>query len=734
MDKQYVEIVGVVDSVTFTNGDSGFTVLNLEYGDDLLTVVGVMPNVSTGEELKLTGFFGTHPTFGEQFKVVMYEQMLPSTSVAIQRYLASGVIKGIGDKLAGRIVDLFGDETLHILENTPNRLAEVKGISKSKLEQYTKDIQEIFGVKTLMMFLSKHGITPIQSIMIWKKWGKIAKELIISNPYLLCNLDFNIAFSVADQIAREYSIKEDNPARVVAGVTYVLLYNTRNGHTCLPCEKLVTAAEQLLGVGSSIIYDCIDEAVQNQQIYRLESGNDYLFTPEYFIAEEYIAERLKSMINKPSKDDEDIDSIITQCEQERGITYATLQKKAMVEAFRNNVFILTGGPGTGKTTTLNTIIELFEKSGKKVSVAAPTGRAAKRLTELTGKEARTIHRLLEVEFTTDNSLVFARHEGNPLESDVVIIDEMSMVDSLLFSSLLKGMKQSCKLIMVGDFNQLPSVGAGNVLQDLRYSDVIPTVELTQIFRQAATSLIVTNAHLIIKGEMPDISRKDNDFFFMSSNNGSQISQTIVELCSKRLPNTYGFSPTEHIQVLSPTRKGEIGTIEINKNLQRAINPPSPEKAEFNQVTYTFREGDKVMQIKNNYDIPWKRDGENGAGIFNGDIGIIKMIDKGSKTVAIDFEGRVSYYSFDMANELELAYAVTVHKSQGSEFDAIILPIYGGFDKLYFRNLLYTAVTRAKKLLIIIGSKQRLNFMVSNNKKMLRYTGLRHMLKDDGHKG
>ncbi len=729
-------LVGTVEEITFQSEESGFTVLHLSdaSGDDVC-VVGTMPGVSIGEELKLTGSYTTHAVYGRQFKAELFERHMPAQANAIYRYLASGVIKGIRSSTARKIVDHFGDDTLKILEEDPNRLTEVKGISEKKAAEYIKGFRELFAVRTLMMFLSGYGITPMQSVTVWKMWGPTARDRIISNPYILCDPEFGISFATADVIAFDYGMRADSAARVLAGIVFVLNHNTANGHTCLPKDRLLTGAANLLSQPYELVEETLYTGVEQESLYLVQgSKKEYVFLPQYYMAETFITTRLQRMLSLAPQEVGDILPMIDAIGEKHQIVYETLQKHAIAEAAKHPLFILTGGPGTGKTTTLNGIITLFEQLEMRVLLAAPTGRAAKRLTEITGRDATTIHRLLEVDFSSEDKLKFVRDEGYPLDADAVIIDEMSMMDTLLFESLLHALRPGCKLIMVGDFHQLPSVGAGNILHDLLESGIIPTVELKQIFRQAAQSLIITNAHSIVHGQMPQLDTKDNDFFFLTAPNASAAKQKIVDLYSTRLPRTYGYSPFEQIQALCPQRKGECGVIELNKSLQAVLNPNANGKPDCKNGFYGVYEGDKVMQIKNNYNIGWDREEEHGVGIFNGDIGIIRMVDVGSKTLEISFDGRVAYYSFDMANELELAYAITVHKSQGSEFDAIILPILGGFDKLYYRNLLYTAVTRAKKMIILVGSRARIQYMVDNNLRMLRYTGLRFFLTDQTEDG
>ncbi len=727
-DQEMVQIRGTVEDVLFANPENGFAVIELDTGEELLPVVGELCGVEPGEELTITGSYASHPKFGYQFKAALFERSLPTSLTAIRKYLASGAVKGIGPALAGRIVDTFGSKTLEVLEKSPERLSEVKGISKRKAEELVQEFNQMFGMRMVMIFLSSHGLSSSQSVKVYKKWGPMAMDLLKANPYLLCGGEFGVEFEKADRMALSLEIPPDSPQRVFGGITYMLRHNLHNGHTCLSRDVVAAKCAQLLQLSKDRVEAEIDTRIGEEELFSIQRNREYLFLPDLYGAERYVALRISLMLQNRYFETRNVDKMIDKVEQEKGISYEGLQREAIRQALSRSVLILTGGPGTGKTTTLNAIIELLEGEGLKLAIAAPTGRAAKRISEVTGKEAKTVHRLLEVDFSDESRSKFLHNEQHPLDADAVVIDEMSMVDIFLFESLLRGIKMGCRLILVGDSDQLPSVGPGNVLRDLIDSGKIPTVELKQVFRQAAESLIVTNAHKIVEGVLPDLSVKDKDFFFLSRLNAENAAKTVVELAAERLPKSYGFSPVADIQVLAPQRKGDLGVNTLNTRLQAAINPPAPGKKEWKGMFYTFREGDKVLQTRNNYDIEWDKNGEKGLGVFNGDIGVIREIDHPAGTIDIDFDDRICTYTFDMAAELELAYAVTVHKSQGSEYDAVILPILGGYDKLYFRNLLYTAVTRAKKLLILVGSQKRIAYMVENNLRTLRYTGLKFFLQ------
>ncbi len=731
IDLQRIE--GVVENVVFRSEASGFTVLEVALGEDrLVTVVGELPMIDVGEEICATGSYTSHPTYGQQFKALAVERKLPATAGAIFRYLSGGAIHGIGPVIARRMVDAFGDDTLSVIEESPSKLSQIRGISAQKAEDIGIEYKRISGVRSAMLFLSKFGIGAAMSISVWKRFGQATQQEVTKDPYLLCNEDIGLGFPAADSMAETLGISTDAVCRMRGGINFVLCHNLSNGHSCLPEGKLAMAASSLLELDKDKLQEEI--AAMCGDGYLLSDGfggTRYIYLPQYYNAETYVAGRIKMMLQLANPGQSAADGEIDALEKELGIHYASLQRKAISAAVTGNLLILTGGPGTGKTTALNGIIHLCERRKLRVALAAPTGRAAKRISEISGREAKTIHRLLEVDFGDDRGFPkFKRNDKNPLPYDVVIIDEMSMVDLRLFEALIRAVRLGSTLIMVGDPDQLPPVGAGNLLGELIASGMIETVHLNEVFRQAAESQIVMAAHQIVSGQVPDLTRKNSDLFFMPRSSIEQAMQTVVELVKDRLPAAYQFNPMQDIQVISPSRQGGIGTTELNRMLQAALNPPSPQKVDYQAATL-FREGDKVMQIKNNYDIPWTRDeGDEGAGIFNGDIGLIDLIDRPSRSVLVRFDDRIAQYTFDNLDELELAYAITVHKSQGSEFDAVIIPAMGYHQKLHYRNLLYTGVTRAKKLLIIVGQIQTVARMVENNRKALRYTNLSAMLQEE----
>lgn len=723
------ELCGIVEKITYQNEQNGYTVATVRSGKDRVTVVGILPFLSVGESLKVTGNYTVHSSYGEQFTVKSFERIAPQNSAAILRYLSSGIIKGVGPSTATRIVEKFGENSLDIIQNHPTELAEIKGISLQKALSISDEYQKQYGLRDVMLMLSPYEISVEKCAVIYRELGSRAVDIVKDNPYTLCCEAIDLPFEKAEKIASDLEISPDNELRLIAGVEYILRKNLSNGHTCLPRPKLCEVAVKLL---ESDFYrvDGIISLMADKMLVCTQKVNDteFIAIPEYYYAEQYIASRMTAFKKNTGStvlvDELEIDYV----ENKLNIKFEQMQRKAIKEAFENGILILTGGPGTGKTTTLNAIIELFERRDLKIELAAPTGRAAKRMTELTNREAKTIHRLLEVEWGENDKQSFCRNERNPLECDVIIVDEASMIDSMLFASLLKALRTSCRLIIVGDADQLPSVSAGNILNDLLLSERFPSIRLKKVFRQAMQSTIVTNAHAVINETEVDFSNKGNDFFIMNRFSGAEVCNTVLELCSERLPEAYGFDGINDIQILCPSKKFECGTVNLNNLLQSCLNPTSDKKAQMNYKGVYFREGDKVMQIKNNYDLCWENSKhESGSGIFNGDVGVITEIDMRSRVIKVKFDDKtVSYYEENLG-ELELAYAVTVHKSQGSEFDCVIIPLIDIPAKLKYRNLLYTAITRAKKMLIIVGSKSVFCEMAANNKKTLRYTLLKDFL-------
>ena len=725
---QQEQLTGTVEHIVFCNEDNGWTVLELDTGTTLETVVGVLPQVQAGETLRLQGEWTEHPSFGRQFKATACESTLPTDATAILRYLASGAVKGIGPATAARIVDRFGADSLRVLEEEPQALAKIKGVSLSKAMEMSRSFCSQFGLREVVMTFASYGLTPNEALRCWKRFGPTTLARIKANPYLLCAPGLYIGFERADALCMSLQGDKLDPHRLEAGILYVLRHNLNNGHTCLPKDKVLPTAVTLLDVPQEAV-----EAATERMLAGLElrqetiDGRTFLFLPKLHDAEAFIAVRMQLMSGMETVSAEDISLRIDAMERNFHIEYEEQQRLAMVEAIAKGVLILTGGPGTGKTTTLRGIITLLESMGETVAIAAPTGRAAKRISQLTGREAKTLHRLLEVKWDDSDSPVFDRNERNQLEADAVVVDEMSMVDVQLFESLLRATKTGCRLILVGDTDQLPAVGAGCVLQDLIDSGRVPVVQLTQVFRQALESRIVYNAHRIVKGEVMELDNK-GDCFFLPRPSASEVTRTVLELCSTRLPAAYGCTVFDGLQVLCAGRKGEMGTGEMNRRLQELLNPPDKQKPEVTVEGVTLRVGDKVMHNRNNYDIPWIReDGEMGSGIFNGDIGILEEVRLREDTVTVRYEDRVATYTKQDAQDLELAYAITVHKSQGSEFDAVVLPLFRNNPHLCYRNLLYTAVTRAKQRLILVGSRETLQRMIDNDRKTLRYTGLRHFL-------
>lgn len=733
-NEKLLQLEGAVENIVFRNEQNGYTVLEISDSDDYITAVGIMPTVNAGDIVKLTGNYITHFSYGRQFSAIACEICRPTEAADILRYLSSGAIKGIGPSTAQKLVSEFGEATLDIMENQPDRIAMLKGISKAKAADFSHQLKQNTGIRTLMLYLGEYGIGNVAAVKIFNAFGPSCIERIKENPYLLCDGDFGVSFESADFIAKKENLEPEADVRLRAGLAYVLKHNERNGHTCLPKDKLSKTAADFLGVSVEKIINCLEEMIFDRSLIEdIINEKAFIFSPHIHLCEMYAASRVKMLLNFPAEKIKDIDKAIKNCEKEDGIAYADLQKDAITQALTQGMLILTGGPGTGKTTTLNAIIKIMKNNGKKVLLSAPTGRAAQRMSDLTGDEAKTLHRLLEVSWDKQDNPIFNKNERNQLKCDALIIDEVSMVDTYIFESVMRALPIGCRLILVGDSDQLPSVGPGNILSDLTASGIVPVVTLNEIFRQAQQSLIVTNAHRIVNGDMPLLNSADKDFFFLNRNNKTEVSNVITDLCANRLPKAYGYSAFENIQVLAPSKKGELGTAELNFRLQNALNPKHPEKAEVTIASKTFRTGDKVMQIKNNYDIRWfKENGETGEGIFNGDIGIIERIDKKAKTIKINFYDKSAVYTNEFAADLDFAYAITVHKSQGNEFDAVIIPMFSGPPQLYYRNLLYTAVTRAKKTLVLVGNPQTVEYMVNNNRRTKRYSGLKDfLLRDDG---
>lgn len=729
-EKELLQLSGAVEEIIFRNSNNGYTVLTMLCDGVNTTAVGMMSDVNIGDELKLVGNWKTHASYGEQFAFEYYEQYVPSTEDSILKYLSSGAVKGIGRATAKRLVEAFGEHTLDVMQNEPQRLEQIRGISHDKAQALSAEIRKTFGMREAMIYLQRFHISPQESVLVWKRLGGDTISMIENNPYVLCDSEIGLSFERVDYIASALHKPSDEPYRIRTGILYVLRHNARNGHTCLPKDKLAEVATGFLKVDKALVEGALEDLLREGSLTAEVFGErSFVFLPALHRSESFAASSLAMMRQFPPDSITGVEMALEQFEKQQGVTYAALQRQAIIEALSGGLLILTGGPGTGKTTTLNAIIALYLQHGLKVALAAPTGRAAQRMSAVTGREAKTIHRLLEVEWDNNDTPTFKKNENNRLECDALILDELSMVDAQLFESVMRALPLGCRLIMVGDSDQLPSVGAGNVLGDLIASGKVPVVQLTEIFRQSMQSLIVMNAHRIIRGEMPDLTRRDGDFFFLPYPDKEKIAATIVDLYHRRLPHSYGYSPLEDIQILCPGRKGELGVIELNKRLQQVLNPSVSKAEELSMPLYTFRKGDKVMQTRNNYDLPWtKPDGTEGAGIFNGDIGVIESISRAGKTARVRFDDKLVDYDEESLLNLELAYASTVHKSQGNEFNAVIMPMYYGPPMLYYRNLLYTAVTRAKKLLILVGNASTIKTMVDNNRKTLRYSGLRYFLE------
>ena len=736
-------ITGYIDHIIFRNEDNGYTVMVLKGGseEDELTCVGSFPVVTQGASVELEGNFTQHPVYGKQFQAVWLTEKMPEDALAMERYLGSGAIKGIGAALAGRIVRHFGDDTFQIVENEPERLSEVKGISEKKAREIAMQIAEKSDMRKAMMFLQKYGISLNLGAKIYQKYGDSVYSVLQENPYRLADDISGVGFKIADEIAYRIGIHTDSDYRIKSGMVYTLLQATGEGHVYLPKDELFQRAAELLGVDSSYMEKHLVDLAMDRKIVQKEQGDQILIYPaQYYYLELNTARMLRELDIFCPEDEKIVERRIVQIEKETGTVLDEMQKKAVQEAAGHGLLILTGGPGTGKTTTINAIIRYFEGEGAEIRLAAPTGRAAKRMTEATGYEAQTIHRLLELSGMPEDDregqpIHFERNAENPLETDVIIIDEMSMVDIHLIHSLLMAVTAGTRLILVGDENQLPSVGPGNVLRDIIRSGQFPVVELKKIFRQASESDIVVNAHKINKGEQVEINNKSRDFFFLKRYDADIIIRVVIALIQEKLPKYVEAKPFE-IQVLTPMRKGLLGVERLNQILQRYLNPPDASKKEKEIGQGLFREGDKVMQVRNNYQLEWEIRGrygipiEKGVGVFNGDTGIIKTINEFAETAEVEFEdGRWAEYSFKQLDELELAYAVTIHKSQGSEYPAVIIPLLSGPRMLMNRNLLYTAVTRARKCVTVVGSEETFRDMIRNEKQQRRYSSLDQRIQE-----
>ena len=731
-------VTGYIDHVIFRNEENGYTVMILKGvdGEEELTCVGTFPVLTMGASVELTGSYIQHPVYGKQFQVSALTEKMPEDAMAMERYLGSGAIKGIGAALAARIVRRFGKDTLHIVEEEPERLAEVKGISEKKAREIAMQVAEKADMRKAMMFLQKYGISLNLGARIYQKYGETVYSVLQENPYRLADDISGIGFKIADEIAYRIGIHTDSDYRIRSGMMYTLLQASRDGHVYLPKEELFQKSSELLGVDSSYMEKhLMDLSVDRKLVQKEKDGEILVYPTLYYYLELNTARMLKELDILYPEEPEMMNKQILQIEKETETVLDEMQKKAVTEAACHGLFILTGGPGTGKTTTINAIIRYFEGQGAEIRLAAPTGRAAKRMTEATGYEAQTIHRLLELTgMPEDNdqnaqAVHFERNAENPLEADVIIIDEMSMVDIQLMHSLLQAVIAGTRLILVGDENQLPSVGPGNVLHDIIQSQAFPVIELTKIFRQASESDIVVNAHKINRGEQILLNNKSRDFFFLKRYDADIIIRVVIALIQEKLPRYVEAKPFD-IQVLTPMRKGLLGVERLNQILQRYLNPPDAAKKEREGMHGLLREGDKVMQIRNNYQMEWEIRGrygipiEKGIGIFNGDTGILRTINEFAETAEVEFEdGRWAEYSFKQLEELELAYAITIHKSQGSEYPAVVIPILSGPKMLLNRNLLYTAVTRARKCVTVVGSEETLREMIRNEKQQQRYSSL-----------
>ena len=728
-----VTVEGSVDAVIFQNEENGYTVLLLRVDgeDEPITVVGCIPCAAAGEGMTVTGVWVNHPVHGPQLSAESVERRLPQEEEDIVCYLSSGILKGIGPATAQRLVERFGADTLRVLEEEPERLRTIKGITAKKAMELSEAFRALTGLRQVMEFLARYDLPVYLAMAVQRTYGDNALQALRDDPYILSRAQFGVDFAVADAIAISMGFGGDDPCRLRAAIEYELAHNAGNGHVFLPREKLLTATAQLVGVDTDTVEVALDKLIDSFAVVEKPIANVRgCYLPRLYQAETFVAQRLLSMLRAPVEQLRQVDKTIDAIEKEQGVSYAPLQRQAVRMAAEGGVLLLTGGPGTGKTTSLRGIVALYRRMGLDVALLAPTGRAAKRLGEVTDCDAQTIHRALGMSYNDLTGQVAFKKNGNdPLEAHAVIVDEMSMVDLELMQALLEALRPGCRLVLVGDPDQLPSVGAGNVLGDLLRSTVVPTVSLTQVFRQAEQSAIIRNAHAVNQGEPPRLDNGQGDFFFLCRRSPDRLVQTVVELCRDRLPKNMNI-PAEQIQVLSPTRKGACGTVSLNRALQAALNPPSPQKRQKQWGDVTFRVGDRVMQTKNNYDVLWEKDdGTAGSGIFNGDVGVIRDIDSSGELIVLRFDDRTATYTADLLSQLDMAYAITVHKSQGSEYPAVILVSAPAAPSLMVRGVLYTAITRARRLLILVGDDAVPARMAENDRQQRRYSGLRRRLKE-----
>lgn len=726
------KLSGRIENVVYRNESNDYTVFEMSDENQLLiTAVGIMPLAFEGEEVVLSGHWTYHKEFGKQFNFDSFEKNLPKEVDGILQYLSSRTIKGVGPVTAVKIVNKYGLDTFDVIEKHPEWLADIPGITMKKAAQIAESFREQTGIRGVMMLCKDH-ISPTEVTRVYKKYGGSAMGIIEENPYLLCSGELGISFDKIDELAKSMGHPMDSSERILAGINYILDYNgSSNGHTCLPIEKLVMAASQILSLDSETITNMIDEYIHSGDLgrYRTED-REYIMTDRAAEAEDFIAKTLHRLSCGVARYGiSDISSLLEQVEAKLSIKLAPQQKNAVFHALDSGVMVLTGGPGTGKTTVVKALISLFDSVGERVVLAAPTGRAAKRMSEATGHEAKTVHRMLEMERTPNGENKFCRNARTPLDESVIIVDEASMIDLYLMEALVRAMKRGARLILIGDSDQLPSVGAGNILDDIIASERISTIRLTEIFRQSKESLIITNAHRINSGEGPILNVTNNDFFFVRRERESDICETVASLITERLPKTYGANIKDQIQIITPSKKGVGGVEALNLALQEKMNPPLQFKREKTAHGTIFREGDRVMQISNNYELEWEKNGIEGLGLFNGDIGRIIRINKNDAYMTIDFEDKQVKYPFELLDELELAYAITVHKSQGSEYPVVIVPMYSCPPMLMSRNLLYTAVTRARRMVILVGRSDIPLKMAQNNREVLRYTTLKQRICD-----